>query len=77
MSAALIVQLITTFGPGAVTLIDGLIEKWHNKADVTPAEWAALSAALRVSARDHMAARLTAAGIALDSEAAKSLLALT
>jgi hypothetical protein len=63
MPIALIVQLLTVLGPPAITLIDGLITKWSTNGAVTPEEWALLSAALKVSASDHMKAQLTAAGI--------------
>ena len=76
MPPQLIIQLLATFGPSAIALIDSLITKWQNQSAVTPEEWATLSAALRLSARDHLAARLSAAGIALDSPLAKTLLEL-
>ena len=63
MPIALIVQLLTVLGPPAITLIDGLITKWSTNANVTPEEWAALSASLKLGASDHMRAQLTAAGI--------------
>ena len=76
MPAALIIQLLATFGPPAVTLIDGLIVKWQTKSDVTPDEWSLLSSGLKLSAADHMKSQLTAAGIPLDSPQALSLIAL-
>lgn len=63
MPAALIIQLLTTFGPPAITLIEGLITKFEAKGDVTAAEWADLSASLKLTARDHMLAKLKDAGI--------------
>jgi hypothetical protein len=77
MPIALILQLLTTFGPPAVTLIDGLITKWQTSGVVTPEEWAAISASLKLSATDHMTSQLKAAGIDLSSPQAVALLALT
>jgi len=51
MPVALIVQLITTFGPGAVQLITALIAKWETNGNVTSAEWASLIASLQVNAQ--------------------------
>ncbi len=75
MSAAAIIQLLVTFGPSAIQLIDTLITKVQTKGDVSAAEWAALSSDLRRTAKDRMAAQLQAAGIALDSPQAIALLA--
>ncbi|MDE2107301.1 MAG: hypothetical protein KGL39_59435 [Patescibacteria group bacterium] len=76
MPATLIVQLLAAFGPAAVQLIDQLITLWSTNATVTPEQWAALSASLKLSAADHMKAQLTAAGIALDDPHAVALLKL-
>lgn len=76
MPAALIIQLLATFGPSAVTLIDTLISKWQTSGSVTPDEWAALSAGLKLSAQDHMKASLVAAGIDPASSQGVALLAL-
>lgn len=77
MPAALIVQLLTIFGPSAISLIDSLITKWENNGSVTAAEWSDLAASLKLSAQDHMKARLAVAGIALDSPQGVALLAAT
>lgn len=77
MSAALILQLLTTFGPPAITLIDGLITKAQTNGTVTPDEWAALSASLKLNAADHMKAQLLAAGIDPASPQGVAMLALT
>jgi len=77
MPAALIIQLIATFGPAAVTLIDTLITKYQTNGVVTADEWATLSASLKLSAADHMKAQLLAAGIDPSSPQAVALLALS
>ena len=77
MPPIIIAQLIAQLGPPAITLIDGLITKWQNNGVVTPEEWAALSASLKLSASDQMAKQLTAAGIPLTDPHAVALLALT
>jgi hypothetical protein len=77
MPAALIVQLITTFGPGAVQLITGLIQQWETQGTVTAAQWATLTASLNTNANAQMQAQLTAAGIPLTDPHAVALLALT
>ena len=76
MPAALIVQLLATFGPSAITLIDSLITKWQTNGIVTAEEWAALSAALKLTATDHMKAQLVLAGIDLTDPHAVALLNL-
>ena len=76
MSAAVIAQLLATFGPSAISLIDNLISKWSTNTSVTPEEWSAMSASLKLSAADHMKAQLIAAGIDLASPQAVALLAL-
>jgi uncharacterized membrane protein YebE (DUF533 family) len=63
MSAALILSLLATYGPSAIQLIDTLIAQAQAGGIVTTAEWATLSAALKLSASDHAKAQLTAAGI--------------
>jgi hypothetical protein len=73
---ALILQLLTTFGPSAIALIDTLIAKANASGTVTPEEWASLSASLKLNAADHMTAQLTAAGIPLTDPHAVALLAL-
>lgn len=63
MPVALILQLLATYGPAAITLIDSLIKKWETNGIVTVEEWDTLSASLKLSAADHMKAQLSAAGI--------------
>lgn len=63
MSAALIAQLIATFGPGAIQLVDALIVKIEQNGTVSSTEWQAMTANARVTAAQQMANRLTAAGI--------------
>lgn len=76
MPAALIIQLIATFGPSAITLIDTLITKFQTNGVVSADEWTALSASLKLSAADHMKAQLAAAGIDPASTQGAALLAL-
>ncbi len=75
MSAALIISLLTTFGPSAITLIDGLIQKIETKGDVTAAEWANLSASVRQTGKDRMLIVLQTAGIDPASPQGVALLA--
>ena len=77
MPVALIIQLITTFGPGAVKLISTLIAKFEANGTVTAAEWAALEADLKLTAADHMKSQLAASGIDINSPEATALLAMT
>ena len=63
MSPVLIAQLLATFGPSAITLIDTLITKIQANGEVTAAEWTSLSAAVRQTAKDRMAVALQTAGI--------------
>lgn len=77
MPAALIIQLLATFGPSAVALVTTLISKWESSSSVTPEEWAALVAQLKMTASDQMTAQLNAAGIPLTDPKAVALLALT
>lgn len=75
MSAALIAQLLATFGPSAITLIDGLIKKIEAKGDVTTDEWTILSTSVRVTSKDVMLAALKQAGIDAASPQGVALLA--
>jgi len=77
MSAAVIIQLLETFGPSAIKLIDGLILKFETKGDVSAAEWASLRADRQQTAKDRMTAMLTQAGIDLNSDQAKAFMAQT
>ena len=77
MPIQLIIQLLATFGPPAVSAIDAVISKWQANGPVSPEEWATLSAMLKLSAQDHMKNQLAAAGIALTDPAAVALLALS
>lgn len=76
MPVSLIIALLTAFGPSAVQLITALIAKWETNGAVTPAEWAALSAALTQTAQDRMKLQLVAAGIDPASPQGVALLAL-
>ena len=76
MGIAQIIQLLITFGPSAVQLIDQIYAKFQNKSDVTAAEWAELRVFASQSAQDRMKAQLLAAGVDLNSPQAVALLAL-
>jgi uncharacterized phage-associated protein len=73
MNAATIAQLLVLYG---IPLVDKLITKWQSGGVVTPEEWAEIRAAAKQSAADRMKAQLVLAGIPLDSDRAKELLAL-
>lgn len=77
MPIQIILQLLATYGPTAIDLIDKLIVKFQTNGIVTPEEWAQLSGPLRLTANDHMLARLKAAGIDPASDQGKALLGLT
>jgi hypothetical protein len=76
MPVALIIQLLSTFGPSAVNLITALIAKWETQGSVSSVEWAALTASLSQSAQDRMKAALATAGIDPNSAQGQSMLAL-
>lgn len=63
MPVSLIITLLTTFGPGAVQLITGLIQQMESNQPVTAAQWATLTASLSQTAQARMLAQLKAAGI--------------
>lgn len=77
MPAALILQLLVTYGPAAIQLIDTLVAQVAANGTVSATEWATLSASLKLSANDHMLAQLKAAGIDPASPQGLALLALT
>jgi hypothetical protein len=76
MPVALVISLLTTFGPSAVQLITSLISKWETNGSVTAAEWAALTVSLTQTAQDRMKAQLVAAGIDPTSPQGLAMLAL-
>lgn len=66
MPIALLIPLITALAPlgvQAFTLISGLITKWQTGGAVTPEEWSSLSGSLKLTAADHAAAAVKAAGL--------------
>lgn len=77
MSAALIAQLLATFGPSAIQLIDTLIQKIEAKGDVSAAEWTTLSASVRTTAKDEMIKVLTGIGDNPTSSTGAPLVAAT
>lgn len=77
MSAALIANLLATFGPSAVQLIDTLIVKIEQKGDVTAAEWQQMSADARRSASDILKTRIAAAGLDPNDPKVQQLIAMS
>jgi predicted GTPase len=73
MNAATIAQLLVLY---AIPLVDKLMSKWQSGGVVTAEEWAEIRAVAKQSAADRMKAQLVLAGIPLDSDRAKELLAL-
>jgi hypothetical protein len=76
MSAALIIQLLATFGPSAIQLIDTLIAKVNANGVVTPDEWNAIRTAAQQSSKDRMRLQLQSAGIDPTSPQGVTMLAL-
>ena len=76
MPIALVIQLLSTFGPSAINLITTLIAKWETSGTVTSAEWSTLTASLAQTAQMRMQAALAAAGIDPNSAQGKSMLGL-
>jgi len=76
MPVSLIVQLLATFGPSAVKLIDSLIAKWQTNGVVTVDEWNALKVSFQQTAADRMRVQLVALGIDPASPQGIALLAL-
>lgn len=74
MDWATVANLIVDIGMPAV---ERLISLWETKQAVTSAEFANLQSLANQTAQDRMKARLTAAGIDLNSDQAKVLLGLT
>jgi hypothetical protein len=78
MSAAVIAELLATFGPGAITLITQLITNIENNTTVTPSQWQAMIAGISAStATTEMAKELQAAGITSTSPQYIALIAAT
>lgn len=74
MDWATVAKLIIEVGLPATQQI---IANWSNKSPVTPEEFANVRATASQTATDRLKERLVKAGIPLDSEQAKALLALT
>ena len=77
MPAAAIAQLLVTFGPGAISLIDTLITKIEQKGDVSAAEWASMSADARRSAKDILLTRVAAAGLDVNDPKVQALVSMS
>ena len=75
MSAALIAQLLATFGPSAVTLIDTLITKIQANGTVSADEWSTLRTSALQTSKDRMLLQLKAVGIDPASPQGAALLA--
>lgn len=75
MEIAEILQLLNTFGPPAITLVDGLIKKAETGGTVSSTEWATISADVRVTSKDVMLKALTQVGIDPSSQQGIALLA--
>lgn len=75
MKAETIAQLLATFGPPAIQLIDDLIVRIEAKGDVTVTEWQTLSTAVRQTAKDRMLVVLKNANIDPASPQGVALLA--
>lgn len=73
MNAATIAQLLVLYG---IPLVDKLITKWSSGTPVTPEEWKEIRDAALQTAADRMKLQLALAGVPLDSQKAKDLLAL-
>lgn len=58
MEISAIVSLLTTFGPSAITLIEGLIKKAETGGTMSSAEWETLTASLQVKGKDLMLSTL-------------------
>lgn len=63
MSPVIIAQLLATFGPSAIGLINTLIQKFETNGVVTAAEWATLSASISQTAKQRMMFALQQAGV--------------
>lgn len=76
MSWQMIIQLLVNFGPKAWDLITALMAKWNSTDPVTEADIAELRKLGERSSKDAVVEALIRANIPLDSDQAKSLLAL-
>lgn len=76
MTWATLVSLLVKFGPQAFDLASKLIAKWSDTNPVTQADLDELRTLASQTPRSKMEAALLKAGIALDSEQGKALLAL-
>ncbi len=67
---------ITIIAQNGLPLAYALFQRWTTGTPPTQADWDALNAIASQTAVDRIKARLVAAGIALDSDQAKQLIAL-
>lgn len=72
-----LVSLLVQFGPSAFDLARKLIDKWNSADPVTAADLDELQKLGRRTPRDAVIEALVRAGVSLDSEQAKAILALT
>jgi hypothetical protein len=75
MGVAEIVQLLITFGPAGIDLVEKLIAKFEQGGPVTSAEWVEMRKAGEQTSKDRMIAVLIKAGADLNSDQAKALIA--
>lgn len=76
MSAAVILQLVTTFGPSAVQFVTQLIQLAESNANVTSAQWAALIASLEQKPSDVATSALQNAGVDTTTPGAQAVIGL-
>lgn len=74
MEIAYIVQLLITFGPAGLDLVEKLIKKFETGGPVTSAEWADMRTVGLDNGKDRMIAVLTKAGVDLNSPMAVALI---
>ena len=76
MNWATLIQLLATWGPRGFDLAEKLIEKWNSPEPVTAADIAELKALGLRTPRDAVVEALARAGVPMDSEKAKEMLAM-
>lgn len=76
MTWAMLIPLIVEYGPQGISLAESLWQKWSSGSAPTQKDFDDLRALASQTAADRLKAQLTAKGIPLDSDQAKTLLAL-
>lgn len=77
MSAALIAQLLATFGPSAIQLITQLIALAESNTNVTAAQWQTLISSLQVPASTVATNALQNAGVDTSAPLPQAVINLT